>query len=234
MYANNSIRHRLYFVTSNFSMASGHPILRMCPWYRQPRVGDDKDPPPHFLYEMREVRFWERPNFLYELKGGLIKIPFVNDEGMIDDWLKCVDVMRECWDNSTAWFQETLIFELWWLYRLYLLSGQAWNFSGLGIILIIKYRVQTVDPMSFVFSESDEPSGQFCIFSTLPVIGWRLKVQFRPTGKLVSGGFSRGCRVANRLQGFQAEASPFLKAGLETCYWWFKGQPIDMHHASYP
>ena len=83
MYANNSIRHRFHFVTSNFSMASGHPILRMCPWYRQPRVGDT-DPPPHFLYEMREVRFWERPNFLYELKGGRIKIPFVNDEGMID------------------------------------------------------------------------------------------------------------------------------------------------------
>ena len=121
------------------------------------------------------------------------------------------------------------IFELSWLYRLYLLSGQAWNFSGLGIILIIKYRVQTVDPISFIsFSESDGPSGSFAFFSTLPVIGWRLKVQFRPTGKLVSGGFSRGCRVANRLQGFQAEASPFLKAGLETCYWWFKGQPIDI------
>lgn len=64
MYANNSIRHRFHFVTSNFSMTSGHPILRMCPWYRQPRVGD-KDPPPHFLYEMREVRFCERANETY-------------------------------------------------------------------------------------------------------------------------------------------------------------------------
>ena len=111
----------------------------------------------------------------------------------------------------------------------YLLSGQAWNFSGLGIILIIKYRVQTVDPMSVFFSESDGPSGSFAFFKMLPVIGWRLKV-LTTYWQAPLGGLPRGCRVANRLQVPSWSITLFKGWSDETCYWWFKGQPIDMHH----
>lgn len=71
---------------------------------------------------------------------------------------------------------------------------------------------------------------QFCIFKMLPIIGWRKGGAISTYWQAPLGGLARGCRVKNRLQGFQAEASAFLKAGLETCYWWFKGQPIDMNH----